>query len=449
MTTPEGERPTARSRGELLCWIFTVLALLYAFAIHHGIGPVPMGLELAWYQPRGFLTEWSWLGWVFETTGRAMLVLTLPAVALCAAVFLSGRSAVARGLALSSVVATLLFAFYGEAAIRIWDFFGWRGSAVLVLISLVVGFALAAPFLAASWLRLGWPLRLSVFIPVFLGVVAFIRNATGTDLSLRFAISPWPAVPVFGIEVGALFIMVWWLGAALGVGGISLARSRESGSAAAPVIVGFILGIGVPVGLLALGSALSLLPFKAGVGTLGFVAIACALAIVLLGVVGAGGPEALRPRCRHLAVGAALIAVPLFTGEVWARWDYYWTREHLAREIIDAMDRYVEKEDLYPDELEDLVTAGYLDEIPEPAIGFGFLYDGHFRYRSFGSSFILEFPAPRWVECAYTPPYEDEEEYEEEEESDKLDEAWGITADGEGGSLGEAWSCPEKPPELW
>jgi hypothetical protein len=33
------------------------------------------------------------------------------------------------------------------------------------------------------------------------------------------------------------------------------------------------------------------------------------------------------------------------------------------------------------------------------------------------------------VECAYTPPYEDEEE------------------DGE--TLEESWSCPSSPPELW
>jgi hypothetical protein len=110
------------------------------------------------------------------------------------------------------------------------------------------------------------------------------------------------------------------------------------------------------------------------------------------------------------------------------------------------MEQYLEKEELYPDELADLVKTGYLDEIPEPAIGFGFLYDGHFRYRSFGSSFILEFPAPRWVECAYTPPYDDEEEEYEEEE---FDEALGLAGDGGGDSLDEAWSCPEKPPELW
>ncbi len=432
MTTLEGELAKPRSRGELLGWILTVLALLYAFAIHHGIGPTPMTAELAWYQPRGFLSHWSWLAWAFETTRRAMLVFTTPVVVLSIAVFVAGHSAVARGLALSSVLATLLFVYYGDAATRVWQFFHWRASAVLALIALVLGFALAAALLAASWLRLRWPLRLAVFLPVCFGVLAFVRNATGTDPNLPFAISPWPAVPVFAIEVGGLFVMVCLIGAALGVGGIALARSRENSSAAAPV-AGVILGIGVPVALLAAGSALSLLPFKAGAETFGFVAVACAIAIAFSSATGDLSPEAMRARTRHLALGAALIAVPLFSSEVWARWDYYWTREHRAREIINAMEQHLEKEGLYPDELEDLVKTGYLDEIPEPAIGFGFLYDGHFRYRSFGSSFILEFPAPRWVECAYTPPYdyEEEEEYEEEE------------------GLDEAWSCPEKPPELW
>ena len=45
----------------------------------------------------------------------------------------------------------------------------------------------------------------------------------------------------------------------------------------------------------------------------------------------------------------------------------------------------------------------------------------------------MEFPAPRWVQCAYVPAavYE---EYEEEEYED---------------DLGESWSCPSRPPELW
>jgi hypothetical protein len=436
-------------RWEALSWVFALLALAYAAFIHHGIGPMPIVSSPAWYQPRGFLPLWEWLAWAFDPPRRIFPVFTLPAALLCAAVFFTGRSAVARALALSSVVATVLFCFYGQFAARVWEFFQWRGSAVLALTSLCVGFALAAPFLAASWLRLSWALRLAVYLPVVFAVIALIRNATGTDPSLRFAISPWPAIPVFGIEVGALFVMVWLLGAALGVAG--LARARAGGPKAAAIAAGVLLGIGLPCGLLALGSALSMLPFRAGRGTLLSVAGACALAILLSGTLGKRrDPAVLRRRALHLAVGAGLIAVPLLSGEAWARWDYYWTREHRAGELTDALQRYYDKEQVYPDELDELVSGGYLDALPEPDIGFGFLYDGSFRYRSFGTSYILEFPAPRWVECAYSPPYEDEDDEEAGDDEDL--EAWesaDYAAPGADDSLGGSWSCPSKPPELW
>ena len=130
--------------------------------------------------------------------------------------------------------------------------------------------------------------------------------------------------------------------------------------------------------------------------------------------------------------------MPLLSAEALARWDYHRTREVRARAIIDALDRYAIEEDLYPDELEQLVAAGQLASLPRPAIGFRFLDDRGFRYQSFGTSFILEFVAPRWVECAYTPPFDDEEELE--------------TGDAPGAGerhLDESWSCPSSPPELW
>jgi hypothetical protein len=175
------------------------------------------------------------------------------------------------------------------------------------------------------------------------------------------------------------------------------------------------------------------------------------------------------------------------------------TREVRARRIIDALDKYLVRETVYPDSLQELVQKGDIPEIPEPAIGFGFLYDAKFRYQNFGTSFILEFPAPRWVECAYTPPFSDEGEMDDEGALEKVpsDEAAPSAAqeppspadeqgadageaqasesagsedgyvaqpnpadadypddaenagDGEGETLGEAWSCPSKPPELW
>jgi hypothetical protein len=172
-------------------------------------------------------------------------------------------------------------------------------------------------------------------------------------------------------------------------------------------------------------------PFRLGLTTLLGVAILCAAAIFGIATLWVAEDRgALRRRARWLAVGVALTGIPLLAGQSLARLDYHVTRERHAREIIDALDRYMERESLYPDALADLVAAGDIGGIPKPAIGFGFLYDASFRYQSFGTSFILEFAAPRWVECAYTPPYADEDDEDAE-------------------PLGEAWSCPSQPPELW
>ena len=136
---------------------------------------------------------------------------------------------------------------------------------------------------------------------------------------------------------------------------------------------------------------------------------------------------------RHIALGAALIAVPLLAGHALSRWDYFTTREHRAGRIIDGLQAYYEREQIYPDALEQLVETADLESIPHPRIGFPFFYDGDFRYQSFGTSYILDFPAPRWVQCAYNPPWVDDEDED----------------DANGEPLGGAWSCPSEPPELW
>jgi len=100
-----------------------------------------------------------------------------------------------------------------------------------------------------------------------------------------------------------------------------------------------------------------------------------------------------------------------------------------------VLDAYYAREGLYPDALEELVGAGDLDRVPRPRIGFAGLGAERFTYDSFGTSYLIEFSAPRWVQCAYNPPYPDEEEE-------------GAPGEGEE-ALGGAWSCPSKPPELW
>ena len=60
-------------------------------------------------------------------------------------------------------------------------------------------------------------------------------------------------------------------------------------------------------------------------------------------------------------------------------------------------------------------------------------------YQNFGISYLLEFSTPRWVQCAYNPPYQEEDEEDFEDELDDEDE----------GDLPGSWSCPSTPPELW
>lgn len=447
-----GDREAGEAGGPpaAIGWVILGALVSYAFLIHHGVGPPKHQMSPPWYDPRGFLFESSWIAPLLDGFPRALLALGAPAVVLAIGVFLGTRSAVARALAVTSVLAVALFLFYGVAASRVWAFFGWRGSAVLALTALCVGLAATAPLLATSWLRLSWPLRLAVYLPVVFTVVAFLRNATGTDPSLAFNISPWPAVPVFGMEVGALVVAIVLLGMALGFQVIARAPAREPrATSPAALAAGILLAIAVPAILLWAGNALGAFPFRARPGMMIFAGVVSAMAVGLT-VLATRRRNALpvRVRAHRFLVGAALLGIPLVAGEALARWDYYVTRDFRAREIIDALQQYLDRESVYPDELETLVEEGLIDAIPEPDIGFGFLYDGTFTYQNFGTSFILEFPAPRWVECAYTPPYEGDEEYEEEEAEEDL-EPWETPGDAADDSLGEAWSCPSRPPELW
>jgi hypothetical protein len=320
--------------------------------------------------------------------------------------------------------ASLLFTFYGVAAPRPWEFFEWRGSAVLLMTAVWVGCAAGAPLLATSWLRLGTVARVATYAPIAFAAVAFIRNTTGTDPSLRFSLSPWPAATVFGIEVAGLFLAATFLGVSVATRAHAASRAQRWAAGA--------LGLAIPVGVISLGATLAMFPFALGARTLLAVAGLCLLAIVAVSSFSVRG-DAVARRSRSLAVGAAMIAAPLIAGQILVRSDYHITRERHAQQLIDALDRHYQRELLYPDELEELVAVGDIDAIPTPAIGFRFLGGAGFHYQSFGTSYLLDFAATRWVECAYSPPFFDDEEDDDEEDE----------------PLGGSWSCPAEPPELW
>jgi len=415
-------------------WIALLALFAWSAAVHHGVGPARQGALPLWYEPRAFLFRNQATAALLDPPALAFAVLGLPALLLAAGAILATDSAIAAALAASCLVATLLFVFYGVVAPFPWQFFGWRGSVAIALVGAAVGFALAAPWLARSWLALRWPARVAVFAPFALATLAFLRNATGTDASLPFAISPWPAVPVFGLEVGALLVAIWLAGAALGVAFVA----RRGNARPRGLLLGAALGAAASLAVLEAGSAAGLFPFGVSARPLAPLASACVLAILVASRVGVRDSAQLTTRARVLGVGAALVGVPLLAGQAWAWSDYHRTREVRAREIIDALHQYIEREGLYPDELDDLVSAHLLARIPEPAIGFPWLYDGRFRYESYGTSYLLEFPAPRWVQCHYTPAPRSEDLDEDERQE--------LAAAGE---LGESWSCPSAPPELW
>ncbi len=384
MTEPAPRAAPARHGLHLALPV--ALLVGYALLVYHGVGPPPEGRATTWWQPRAFLFDWSVSAALLESPVAALPLLGFPALAGAVFTFRATRSAVLRCLAVTCVLTVLLFTYYGVAAPFVWEFFRWRGSAAMVVLALVVGATATAPLLAGSWLRRGWPLRLALYAPIAFAVIAVERNATGTNPALSFGISPWPVVSVFGIEIAASILTAIYAGFALALFIYAAAFRREDGGVS-------------------------------------------------------------RRRARSIALGAALAGLPLAAGQALANADYRATREGSALELIAALSAYYEREQIYPEDLEELIRTGDLDAIPRPRVGFRFLSDAHFEYQNFGTSYILEFPATRWVQCAYNPPWTDEDEpLGDAPETQAEAEA---DADEDAGHLEEAWSCPARPPELW
>ena len=104
-----GSSGPARTR-----WGWALVAALFGYAafLHHGLGPRPDGIvEL--YSPRGFLLQPPWTTPFEARPLLGVFVFALPGAMAAAAVYGLSRSAIGRTLALGSVIACALFAFYG------------------------------------------------------------------------------------------------------------------------------------------------------------------------------------------------------------------------------------------------------------------------------------------------------------------------------------------------
>lgn len=423
-------RPARRLLGA------AALAALVAYGafVHHGIGP-SRAQPLEWWSSRGFLLKGSFLEAVSDDVRTALLVFGIPGLALAVLVWWATRSALARTLAVWVVVGLGLCVYYGIEAPGIWRFFHWRGSAVMWLLALVVAVALVSPWLAASLERSAWPARLALYLPAAFVTLAFLRNATGTDQSLQFALSPWPAVPLFGLELAVPVLC-------FAIACVALARASLGANAGPALLATASVAAFAVAVLLAYAAAARGVHFDWKVPALAL----CIAAVVYAycAASDAGGPASAHPG-RFASLGVLLVAAPVLAGLVWMERDYTFTRDQRAARINEALQVYFAREREYPDRLDELVEAGLLAKVPEPRMGFGFLDRPVFVYQNFGINYHLEFSAPRWVQCAYNPPYLDEEDGEEEEFEDE--EVPGGEAEEDG--LPGSWSCPSKPPELW
>jgi len=414
-----------RFSAAALCTLLLIAVVL----VYYGLGPPEAGK--GWWAPTSFL-----IGDVPDGLGPTLALLMLPAAMLCTAVLATTRSAMLRFLAVTAVVAVGCITFYGVAASNVWSFFRWRWSVCLALFSLVVGVALAAPLLAERWRQLPSSLRWGLYLPLLLVVVAFMRNATGTDPALPMALSPWPAVQILGLDVAAAMIAALLIGATLGL--FALAHRPAGALGLAFAAVGITAAGALPPLVLEAGSKSGFLPFSTP--PLLFAGTAAA-GLLLLGAVALPGllrREHLGDRARKLGLGALLLALPLLLGQGLTRLDYSVTRDDRAQQIIQALAKYREREASYPEQLTELVTAGDLERIPTPSIGFSLLSDQEFVYQDFGDSYVLEFSAPRWIQCAYSPPYDLDEDERADLDPEDLKEL-----------SGGSWSCPLRPPELW
>jgi hypothetical protein len=421
--------------GRLLGWVALAALVAYAITVHHGVGPVRPGASLDWWSPRGLFLRYAWLDPLTDGVGTGLPGFLLPAVLLAAFVWLTLRSSVARLIAVWAVLGVGLFTYYGIQAAGVWQFFRWRSSAVMVLVALAVATAIVAPWLAARFERLSWGLRLALYVPLAGIAIAFMRNATGTDPSLQFSLSPWPVVPFFGLE---LLVPAICFGVACAAGTRALFLRGSS-----RVIGGLAALAGIALAVLLLYSALRLdvaLDWK-----LPALALCLGFAVYATRATRGESDGTAAAPGRHAALGAVLVALPVLMGLAWVERDYTFTRDQRAREINDALASYLEQTGEYPDELDSLVETGFLRTIPTPRVGFRLLGGQQaFVYQNFGISYLLEFSTPRWVQCAYNPPYADEDELDAEEAAGYEDEDW-----GEDKTLPGSWSCPSRPPELW
>jgi len=345
----------------------------------------------------------------------------------------------------------IAMAYYGCVADNIWRFFEWRFIPVIASFLAVIVSACFAPSLLRSLSKGPRLVTAAVLVAVFAAVFVLKTEVTGTNTDMRFNMSPWPVVTVFGLLMLGTVIASFHIGA----GGALWVRSKRPGGLgiAAALLTALVLGggaallTGAPAPLVVSGIALA----YAGVAL---------LATPVDGLARSG--------VTRLAAGA-IVAVFIVVSNSFAVSYQKTARDITAKTILVALEKYKSEHTGYPESMKDLVPD-YLAEVPLPKIGLIQDFDDTFNYSKYSQEdYSLEFASVQWVQCAYSPPFEfaaydpeEEEELEDDGEAedwetdDRSDVAAAPTADQiemqarlQEAGLNGAWSCATEPPKLW
>jgi hypothetical protein len=415
--------------------LFLALGIGYYEFLGAGATPSERAGQVAWWKPAGWARtlDWNVLAPLQEIGAdtvqarhegrfepRSLIPLALfaaPVAALTALGFALFRGAAMRAALLALGLALCAFSYYGWLDVETWQDYGWRWPAVLLATSgYVAVFALAPALVAAVRRRprLVQALALAAFaIPIY----ALSIEVTGTNPTLQWNLSPWPTVTLYGFLLFGLVLGVVHLAAGVGLA----LRARADGAA------------GIALGVLAaafVALALRGIPFER---TTPFRVAALAMPAALCVVLAGRRRDVRRSAAIAFLTAGLLLVATIKAGQWHAEWFLVRAREAIAPQVIDAIERYHAKHEIYPDELADVVPE-QLPAIEQPHIGWLDWDEEVFTYTDLGDSYLLEFSGPLWVQCAYSPPYE--EDVDEEE-------------GGTGERLEAAWSCERRPPRLW
>lgn len=427
--------------------VFLGLAVFYYYLL--GAGPTPSEImDLPWWRPRGWALRWEVLEplvTLAQEPGAGRLIpaalFALPPIALIGLGIALFRNPLARVLLLALGTTLAAFSFYGLHAPGIWGFFSWRWPAVTLSMALILASLILAPSLF-RWARgLSLIARAAALSAVVLVVYLSSVEITGTNWALPANISPWPVITMFGFLLFGYFAVA--IHTAVGLG--ALLRARVRGPAA--------ISAGILASALLSGAATWLILSTPTVRTMVLTGLLGAIAASIVLVRDTDPADAASRGWNQLGAAALVVSLILLSDQAASR-DLAGARNRVAPIVLDALQAYWETNQDYPDSLQSLVPD-YLEEIPRPRVGLIQHEGERFLYTNLGDSFVLEFAGAKWVQCAYSPPYQglalgfgDPNGADPNAFAPAMPDV-AAGAEGLEATLAGSWSCDPTLPRLW